>query len=70
MATPTHIMAADNYYLPSYDEALRYDEPKEFFSARAITGGALRNKGPYTLDRPIITLVKKVCGKPARCDTY
>lgn len=57
-------MAADNYYLlPTYDETLRYDELNGFFGARAITGGALRSEGRYTLDRSIIILVEKVCGE-------
>lgn len=57
-------MAADNYYLlPSYEETLRYGEPNEIFGARAITGGALKNRGPYILDRSTIILVEKVCGE-------
>lgn len=58
-------MAADNYYLlPSYDETLtlRYGETNEIFGARAITGGALKNGGPYILDRSTIILVEKVRG--------
>lgn len=67
MATSAHIIAADNYYLlPTYDEILQYDEPNEFFGLRAITGGALRSEGRYTLDRSTIILVKKVCGKYTR----
>lgn len=64
MTTSAHIMAADNYYLlPSYDETLRYGETNKFFGARAITGGALKNGGPYILDKSTIILVEKVCGK-------
>lgn len=67
MATSTHIMAADNYYLlPTYDEILRYDEPNKIFGLKAITGGALGSEGRYTLDRSTIILVKKVCGEYAR----
>lgn len=65
MTTPAHIMAADNYYLlPSYDETLRYGGTNQIFGARAIIGGAgaLKNGGPYILDKSIIILVEKVCG--------